>query len=50
MTPEDRERMNLLCQLIQNERDPLAFGALVVELDELLATKEEPLTGLQKPN
>ena len=49
VTPEERERMNLLCQLIQEERDPLAFGALVAELDELLATKEERLTGLQKP-
>ena len=48
MTPEERERMNLLCQLIQDERDPVAFGALVAELQELLATKEERLARLEK--
>lgn len=49
VTPEERERMNLLCRLIQEERDPKVFGALVAELDELLATKEERLTGTQRP-
>ena len=48
MTPEERERINLLCQLIQDEDDPVAFAALVAELEELLATKEERLAGLQK--
>jgi hypothetical protein len=48
VTPEERERMNLLCQLSQDERDPVAFGALVEELQELLATKEERLAGLQR--
>lgn len=45
MTSQDREQINLLCVLIQDERDPVAFGVLVRELDELLATKEEPLNG-----
>jgi hypothetical protein len=41
MTSQERERINLLCVLIQDERDPVAFGVLVRELDELLATNEE---------
>jgi hypothetical protein len=41
MTAEERDRMNLLCRLIQEERDPKMFGTLVAELDDLLATKEE---------
>ena len=36
MTPEDRERMNLLCLRIQNEKNADAFDALVKELVEFL--------------
>jgi hypothetical protein len=41
MTPEDQERMQVLCGQIQQERDPKRFSWLVTELDELLATKED---------
>jgi hypothetical protein len=43
--PEEREQMNLLCRRIQEENDPKTFGGLVRELDELLSTQEERLTG-----
>jgi hypothetical protein len=45
VTPEEREQMNLLCRRIQEENDPKTFGGLVRELDELLSTQEERLTG-----
>ena len=38
MTPEERDRMNALCLLIQNEKDPKKFVCLVAELDHLLTT------------
>jgi hypothetical protein len=41
MTPEERDRMNALCLLIQNEKDPKKFNCLVAELDRLLTTKRE---------
>ena len=37
--------MTVLCQRIQHEEDPKKFGGLVNQLDELLSTKEERLTG-----
>jgi hypothetical protein len=48
VTPEDRERMNLLCKRIQDENDPQKFSGLVNELDELLSTQEERLNALRK--
>lgn len=39
MRPEERDRMNVLCKLIQEEHDPKMFGELVTELDELLAVR-----------
>lgn len=39
MTPQERERMNWLCQRIQDEKDPKVFDDLVVELNELLEVK-----------
>jgi len=53
MTPDERERMMLLCQRIQVERDPQTFSTLVAELSELLEQKEHRLTPEQlmaKPN
>jgi hypothetical protein len=41
MTPEERERMNYLCQRIQEEKDPKIFDELVRELDELMEAKHE---------
>lgn len=40
MTPEERERMNQLCILVQSEQDHNRFTVLVKELNELLETKE----------
>ena len=40
MTPEERKRMNELCQLIADEQDHEMFTRLVKELDELLSQKE----------
>ena len=43
MSPEEKERMELLCKQIQIEKDLQKFNQLVDELDELLATKENRL-------
>ena len=40
MTPEERERMNVLALLIQQEKDPDKFTKLVEELNKLIAQKE----------
>ena len=36
MTPEERRRMNWLCKRIQR-KNPMRFGELITELNELLA-------------
>ncbi len=41
MTREERDRMNFLCQQIQDEQDPAKFDELVLELNELLEVKHE---------
>jgi hypothetical protein len=41
MTPEEREEMNRLCELIQTEKDPNKFDNLVRELNNLLEAKHE---------
>jgi hypothetical protein len=43
MNPEERQRMNWLCELIQIEKNPHAFMNLVEQLNELLDRKEECL-------
>ena len=48
MSPEERERMNQLCMLIQNERDPDKFGEFVRQLNELLEEKERRFAEDQK--
>jgi hypothetical protein len=40
MTPDERERMNQLCILLQSEKDSEKFSALVQELNNVLETKE----------
>jgi hypothetical protein len=40
MTPEERERMNLLCLRIQEEKDYEKFASLLRELIELIERKE----------
>ena len=41
MTPDERERMNDLCRRIMDEKDPLKFDDLVVQLNELLEAKHQ---------
>lgn len=43
MTPEEREEMNKLCGLIQDEKDHPTFTRLIARLNELLARKEHRL-------
>ncbi len=43
MTPDERERMNWLCQRIAEEKDPKIFDELVRELNDLLDTEHERL-------
>jgi hypothetical protein len=43
VTSEDREEMNRLCRLIQDEPDPAKFSALVEQLNNLLESQEERL-------
>jgi hypothetical protein len=41
VTPEERERMNQLCQQIQIEKDPQIFHDLVQQLLDLLEQKHK---------
>ena len=44
MTSEERERMDRICEQIQEEKDPDTFTRLVTELNDLLERKEnQPL-------
>jgi len=43
MTPDERERMNALCELIEKEQDHEKFVKLVQELNNLLENKEQRL-------
>jgi hypothetical protein len=43
MTPQERDRMNILVIRIQHERDPKIFDELVAELNELIAAKSQRL-------
>ncbi len=43
MTPDEREQMNRLCKQIQDEKDQKKFTALIEELNQLLAKKDERL-------
>jgi hypothetical protein len=50
MTPEERQRMELLCAQIAVEKEHDKFLALVKELNDLLERKEHRLeTEPQKP-
>lgn len=44
MTTQEKEEMERLCKLIQIERDQKKFTELIVELNRLLANKEDRLT------
>jgi hypothetical protein len=41
MTPDERERMAILCQRIAVEKDHDTFTKLVEELNDVLARKEQ---------
>ena len=43
MTPDERARMNVLCELIAKEQDHEKFVKLIQELNELLDRKETRL-------
>ena len=47
MNPEERTRMNWLCVLLQDEKDPELFDQLVDELVELLGSNRQRLQRLQ---
>jgi hypothetical protein len=40
ITPEERERLHDLCERLANEQDPKKFTNLVMELNQLLGSKE----------
>lgn len=50
MTPEEKERMDYLCQRITVEKDPKVFDDLVRELNELLELKHERIKPEHKAN
>ncbi|HEX3819367.1 MAG TPA: hypothetical protein VHW45_03510 [Candidatus Sulfotelmatobacter sp.] len=41
MTPDEREKMHILCERIATEKDPKTFDKLVKELNDLLEQKHE---------
>jgi len=43
MTSEEREKMNQLCKLIQDEKDPDRFTELIQQLNKILEQKESRL-------
>jgi hypothetical protein len=43
MTPDERERMRILCERIAKEQDSQIFSTLVQELNELLDGKSARL-------
>jgi hypothetical protein len=45
MTPEERERMRVLCEQIAKEHDHDKFVKLVQELNNLLEHKDQRLEG-----
>jgi hypothetical protein len=48
MTPDERERMNVLCEQIAKEQDHEKFAKLVQELNDLLDHKEQRLDSSPK--
>ncbi len=48
MTPDERERMQILCERMTTEQDPQAFTALVEQLNNLLDPKDRRLVGKEK--
>jgi len=49
MTPEERERLEDLCRRVAEEKDPLTFEKLVLELNELLEQSTHAFIPIPKP-
>lgn len=49
MTPDERERMQVLCEQIATEEDPEKFTKLVQELNDLLDHKVQRLDRASQP-
>ena len=50
MTPDEREKMYILCEKIATEKDPEMFDKLVKELNELLDEKHHRIHPDHKPS
>ena len=50
MSPEEVERMNELCKLIETEKDHMRFSKLISELNELLEETHQRLDPPTDPN
>jgi hypothetical protein len=48
MTPDERERMHILCERIAKEQDHERFVKLVQELNDLLEHKEQRMENSSK--
>ena len=48
MTPDERERMHILCERVAKEQDSDKFVKLVQELNDLLEHKEQRLKDSSK--
>jgi len=48
VTTDQRERMNLVCGLIQHEQNLKRFRELVAELSAMLCDKERQLEALER--
>jgi len=49
LSPEEREKMNELCNRIQTEKNPEIFDNLVRELNDLIEIKHERIHPEHKP-
>jgi hypothetical protein len=49
MTPDERERMAILCERIATEKDHQKFSRLVRELNDLLDRKERRFEAEENP-
>ncbi len=50
MTPDERERMAILCERIATEQDPKKFDQLIQDLNDLLERKHERIHPEHKTN
>jgi hypothetical protein len=48
MTPEEKEKLDRLCKGIVEEKDPLRFQQLVIELNSLLDAKDERINSTHR--